>query len=162
MIEVLPLVSASGSDAAAAHPFHVGILVASAREVEPGISVCFRLVSVSRESKKNSLGPALDIVHLSDELVPVVLVDHGRFESLLVIRSSSAYQRGPAECVVAKDDLLVVHDSVNVRDDALVRRRLDCAQELFFRSPVVSDGSFLVKLSQVPDIVAAMSARRHV
>ena len=159
MIEVLPLVSASGSDAAAAHPFHVGILVASAREVEPGISVC---LSLCGQKAGHSLGPALDIVHLSDELVPVVLVDHGRLESLLVIRSSSAYQRGPAGCPTANDDLLVVHDSVNVRDDALIRCRLDSAQELFFRSPVVSDGSFLVKLSQVPDVVAAMSARRHV
>jgi hypothetical protein len=37
---------------------------------------------------KDLLGPSLDVVHLSHSLGPVVLVDHGRHELLLVICTS--------------------------------------------------------------------------
>ena len=94
-------------------------------------------------------------MHFSNKLGPVVLVDHGRLESLLVICSRSSYQRHP---LLIELYLLVVHDSVNVRDDSLIGGGLDGANELFFRSPVGSLGSFLVKLSQVPDVVTAISA----
>lgn len=50
---------------------------------------------------------------------------------------------------------LVVHDSVNVDDDALVRSGLDGFYKLFLGSPICPDRAFLVKLSQVPDIIAA-------
>lgn len=49
----------------------------------------------------------------------------------------------------------MVHDGVDISNDALVRCDLDGAEQVFFGSPLGRRGAFLLKLSQIPDIVAA-------
>lgn len=60
---------------------------------------------------------------------------------------------------MADNDSLVVHYSVDIRDDTLISCCFDCAQKLLFRSPVGPDRSFLVKLSQIPNVVTSISRR---
>lgn len=60
---------------------------------------------------------------------------------------------------MAANDSLVVHHSVDIRDDTLISCCFDCAQKLFFRSPVGPDRSFLVKFSQIPNVVTSISRR---
>lgn len=100
------------------------------------------------------LCPALDVVHLPNILSSVILVDHGGHEGLLVVGSgstSSVYSQTRGQNQLS----LVVHDSVNVDDDALVGSGLDSFYKFFLGSPVCPDRTFLVKLSQVPDVVAS-------
>lgn len=93
-------------------------------------------------------------MHLPDILGSVILVDHGGHEGLLVVGSGSelsvfSQSRGQTQLS------LVVHDGVDVDDDALIRGGLDSFYKFFLGSPICPDRAFLVKLSQVPDIVAS-------
>lgn len=48
----------------------------------------------------------------------------------------------------------MVHDRVNVRDDALLRGRLDRFEQVILGTPLGTGSALLFKLSQVPDVIA--------
>lgn len=54
------------------------------------------------------------------------------------------------------DYALVVHHSVDIRDNPLLPRYFDRPHKVLFRAPFRTRGSLLVELSQIPDIVAAL------
>lgn len=64
------------------------------------------LVASARESE---LGPAFNVVHFSYFLVTVILVHHGGHKFFFIISAG-----------------LVIQDSINVSDNALLRSSLNC------------------------------------
>jgi hypothetical protein len=100
----------------------------------------------------NVLGPSLDVVHLSNGLGPVVLVDHSSQELVSVVCASPAYQ-----LLFSNEDLLVVQDGIDVGDDTVIRGGIDSLLEVLLGTPFGTPGSLLLKLSQIPEIVAIIS-----
>lgn len=54
-------------------------------------------------------------------------------------------------------DSLVVHDSVNVCNDTVIRCGIDSLFEILLGTPFGTPGSLLLELSQIPDIIAIIS-----
>lgn len=48
----------------------------------------------------------------------------------------------------------MVHDSINVGDDTVIRRSVDSLFELLFGTPLGTPGALLLEFSKIPDIVA--------
>ena len=49
----------------------------------------------------------------------------------------------------------MIHDGVNVGDDAVVRSSVDSLQEVLFGTPLGTPRALLLKLPQVPNVIAA-------
>lgn len=123
-------------------PLHTRVLVTTARESEPETS------AQTIPKRMSSLGPGFNVVLVANKLVALVTVHHGSKELLLFVRTS-----------------LVVQDRVNVRDDSLLLGRSDSRKELLLVAPVGALGSLLVKLAEIPEVVAVgckQSALRRV
>lgn len=51
----------------------------------------------------------------------------------------------------------MVHDGVNIGDDAVIRCGIDSLFEILLGTPLGTPGSLLFELSQIPDIIATIS-----
>jgi hypothetical protein len=115
------------------------VVIVDAREV---VKVPLELGVRVAAPGEGELGPALDVVHVADRLVAVVLVDHGRHELLGLVRAR-----------------LVVQHGVDVRDDAGFAGLLDCGEKVLLVAPLGALCALLVELAEVPQVIASVSER---
>lgn len=108
------------------------------------VKVPNELAVLALATREVESGPTLDIVWLRNLLVAVILVDFSRQELLRVVGGS-----------------LVIQDSVDVGNHAVVFERLDAVDELLLGTPLGADGTLLVELSEVPEVVDAVTLRER-
>lgn len=81
-------------------------------------------------------------MHLANSLGPIILVNHGRHEFFRVICSGPRRQ-----LPFSKIDLLVIQNSIDIRDDTVIRSGVNSFLEVLFGTPLGTLGSLLLKLS---------------